>query len=279
VSIGATLSAGRAAAGLTVDDVSAATRVRGSLIRQIERDEFAGCGGAIYARGHIRSIASVVGVDAEPLVAEFNALHGGPGGPAVRQVLERPELVQGRTSPNWTAAMFVVAVLLAGVAFVALFTGGGTPAVDPIAGGPVTATTVPPSQAASQPAAAQASRQPAPETSAGTTAATTEPAATATSTPPAVVALSGVNVRVTVSGAKCWMRVSDGSAAGPGKVLFEDTLDHGVTREFTATRKLSLLIGNAGAVTLNVNGRDVGIAGKPGQVVTLPFEAGDPNAG
>ncbi len=273
MSIGATLVAARAAAGLSVDDVAAATRIRGQLIRQIERDEYAGCGGAVYARGHIRSIASVVGVDGEPLVAEFNRLQGGTGGPVPREVLERPELVQGRSSPNWTAAMFVVAVLLAGVAFAALLTGDDPSSPDPLAAVSAPATTAAPL------AAAQTSSAPAIEPSTSAPAVSSAPLASASTTAPTVVALSGVNVRVTVTGAKCWLRVSDGSATGASTVIFEDTLDQGVTKEFTATRKLSLLIGNAGAVTLNVNGRELGVAGKFGQVVTLPFEAGDPNAG
>jgi cytoskeletal protein RodZ len=278
LSIGATLAAARAAAGLTVDDVAAATRIRGQLIRQLEHDEFAGCGGAVYARGHIRSIASVVGVDGEPLVAEFNSLQGGRGGPAPREVLERPELVQGRSSPNWTAAMFVVAVLLAGVAFAALLTGDDTSSTAPLADVPAPVTTSAP-QVADQPATAATSNPPAVVPSDSAPDGASAPLASAPSTAPTEVALSGVNVRVTVTGAKCWLRVSDASAAGPSTVIFEDTLDQGATQQFTATRKLSLLIGNAGAVTLNVNGRELGVAGKFGEVITLPFEAGDPNAG
>ena len=75
MSIGATLSGARQEAGLTVADVSARTRIREGLIRAIEQDEFASCGGDFYARGHIRAIAGVVGTDPRPLIVEYDAAH------------------------------------------------------------------------------------------------------------------------------------------------------------------------------------------------------------
>ena len=78
MSIGDTLATGRHAAGLTVAQVSELTRIREAIIRGIERDDFSACGGDIYARGHIRSIARVIGADAESLVGEYDAVHGAP---------------------------------------------------------------------------------------------------------------------------------------------------------------------------------------------------------
>jgi cytoskeletal protein RodZ len=75
MSIGATLAEARQEAGLTVADVSARTRIREGLIRAIEQDEFASCGGDFYARGHIRAIAGVVGTDPRPLIVEYDAAH------------------------------------------------------------------------------------------------------------------------------------------------------------------------------------------------------------
>lgn len=75
MSIGVTLAEARQEAGLTVADVSARTRIREGLIRAIEQDEFAVCGGDFYARGHIRAIAGVVGTDPRPLIVEYDAAH------------------------------------------------------------------------------------------------------------------------------------------------------------------------------------------------------------
>jgi len=69
VSIGEVLAAARGQAGLTITQVSQRTRIRETIIRGIEEDDFAACGGDFYARWHIRAIARAVGVDGEPLAA------------------------------------------------------------------------------------------------------------------------------------------------------------------------------------------------------------------
>jgi len=78
VTIGETLARARMRAGLSVANVSQRTRVRESLIRAIEADDYSGCGGDFYARGHIRSIAAAVGTDPEPLVWEYDKNHRAP---------------------------------------------------------------------------------------------------------------------------------------------------------------------------------------------------------
>ena len=70
--IGAALKAARESRGLSVEDVAAATRIRASIIRSIEKDDFSACGGDVYARGHLRVIAQLVGTDPRPLVEEFD---------------------------------------------------------------------------------------------------------------------------------------------------------------------------------------------------------------
>ena len=61
MSIGDALAQARSQAGLTIAQVSQRTRIRETIIRGIEHDDFSACGGDFYARGHIRSIARVVG--------------------------------------------------------------------------------------------------------------------------------------------------------------------------------------------------------------------------
>ena len=55
MSIGETLAEARGQAGLTVAEVSQRTRIRETIIRGIERDDYSACGGDFYARGNIRS--------------------------------------------------------------------------------------------------------------------------------------------------------------------------------------------------------------------------------
>jgi len=79
VPIGETLAQARHQAGLTVAEVSQQTRIRETIIRKIEEDDYSECGGDFYARGHIRAIAKVVGADPEPLIEEYDARHRAPG--------------------------------------------------------------------------------------------------------------------------------------------------------------------------------------------------------
>jgi hypothetical protein len=118
-SIGRVLSASRIGAGLTVDQVSTATRVRVPIVHAIEEDDFDRCGGDFYARGHIRAIARAVGVDGEALVARYDAAHGGSPAakrPAAQLIDSGPIRVPSRGRPNWAAAM--VAAIVAVVALI-----------------------------------------------------------------------------------------------------------------------------------------------------------------
>ena len=72
--IGQALAAARSQAGLTVEDVSERTRIRRTIISDIERDDYSACGGDFYARGHIRAIAKVVGTDPVPLIERYDEL-------------------------------------------------------------------------------------------------------------------------------------------------------------------------------------------------------------
>jgi transcriptional regulator with XRE-family HTH domain len=78
VSIGEELAQARGHAGLTVAQVSQRTRIRQTIIRRIESGDYSVCGGDFYARGHIRSIAKVVGADPVPLIHEYDTAHRAP---------------------------------------------------------------------------------------------------------------------------------------------------------------------------------------------------------
>jgi hypothetical protein len=78
VGIGGALAEARSEAGLSVDQVSDRTRIRATIIRAIERDDYAMCGGDFYARGHIRAIARVVGTDPAPLIQQYDIAHSPP---------------------------------------------------------------------------------------------------------------------------------------------------------------------------------------------------------
>jgi hypothetical protein len=81
VTIGEALAEARNKAGLSIDQVSERTRIRETVIRGIEQDDYDACGGDLYIRGYVRVIASVVGIDAQPLIREYDLTHSQEPGP------------------------------------------------------------------------------------------------------------------------------------------------------------------------------------------------------
>ena len=72
MTVGETLTEARCRAGLSIDELSERTRIRGTVIRSIEQDDYEACGGDLYARGYVRALAGAVGIDAQPLIREFD---------------------------------------------------------------------------------------------------------------------------------------------------------------------------------------------------------------
>ena len=112
MTIGETLAKARRSAGLTITQVSERTRVRETIIRGIEEDDYSACGGDFYARGHIRSIARVVGADPGALIAEYDATVRAPEEITAAEALEpaMPIRAVERRKTNWTALLAVAAL-------------------------------------------------------------------------------------------------------------------------------------------------------------------------
>ena len=72
MSAGEMLSAARLAHGMTLDDLAQVTKLRSSILAAMEQDDFSHCGGLVYARGQLRSIAPVLGLDPDELVDAFD---------------------------------------------------------------------------------------------------------------------------------------------------------------------------------------------------------------
>ncbi len=117
MSIGETLLAARERAGLTVSDVSKETRIRSVLIRGIERDDFSGCGGDFYARGHIRAIAKASGTDPRPLIEEYDATKRAKDLAAAAVFApSTPIKLREGLRVNWTAVLGVLVLAALGFA-------------------------------------------------------------------------------------------------------------------------------------------------------------------
>lgn len=118
--IGPELAAARARLTLSVDQLAERTRIRPHVIESIEVDDFAPCGGDFYARGHLRTLARVLGVDAAPLLAAYDDRYA--DAPIDAKRVFEAELATGEGGPirsirggvNWSVLVAaVMAVVLA----------------------------------------------------------------------------------------------------------------------------------------------------------------------
>lgn len=259
MSLGSDLSAARREAGLSLEHIAERTRIRRTVIERIEADDFSLCGGDVYARGHIRTIANVVGTDPVPLVAEFDRQHA-PQGPSASEVFEaETAFKRERRGPNWTAAMAAALVVVAMIAAFQVARGGSSASTAGSTAG----------SSAGVPASSQSAP---PVSSSAPTTTTPSPSSTVIAkVPPSA---QGVTVRLEVTSGKTWISAT---TAG-GSKLFEGLLSIGAVKVFSDSTLVKIVLGNAGAVHLTVNGVDIGSPGATGQVVRLSFDPTDPTA-
>ena len=242
LTLGAALRAAREAAGLTVEQVSADTRIRATLVRDLEADQLASSGGAVYARGHVKSIAATLKTDPAPLLALFDKADGSV---AAELPLAAPEPVATsigtsdfalskaaslrpeRRGPRWGLALGGAAAVLVGLIAVGSLSGGGGTGQQAALGSSPTPTPGP-TQTASQP---------------------TPPPDITASKPP----VTGAQLRVRVIGGSSWVSISNATAT-----LFEGILGDGQFKDFRDPSRLKVVIGNSPVVSLNCNGRDSG---------------------
>ncbi|MEU6120904.1 helix-turn-helix domain-containing protein [Streptomyces sp. NPDC047123] len=257
-SIGRALRQARIDSGLTVDEISSSTRVRIPIVHAIEQDDFSRCGGDVYARGHIRTLARAVGLDPAPLVAQYDEGHGGrPPAPTPAAPLFEAERIRSEPRrPNWTAAM--VAAIVAVIGFVGFTAFGGGDDKDSsksLAEGSTPASSKPP-------------QKPKPHKPA-------DPKPDPSDSAIAGVPRDKVTVKVDAADGRSWISAKDHS----GRTLFDGVLEQGQAKTFQDKQKIALILGDAGAIELYVNGKQVENEFEPGQVERLTYTKGDPEAG
>ncbi|MGA5134014.1 helix-turn-helix domain-containing protein [Streptomyces olivoreticuli] len=257
-SIGQALQQARTSAGLTVEEVSSTTRVRIPIVQAIEQDDFSRCGGHVYARGHIRVLASTVGLDPAELLTQYAAQYGGRPSPTPAAPLFDAERIRPEPRrPNWTAAMVAAIVAVVGFVGFTLFNGGAKSSGDSVAADSPSAKP-PASPSAKAPPAKPA--DPKPEQSESAIAG---------------VPANMVTVKLTAQNGQTWMSAKDHN----GKLLEEGVLKQGDSKTFTDNKRIDLVLGNAGAVQLFVNGKQVKNLTDDGKVQRLSYTRGDPVAG
>jgi cytoskeletal protein RodZ len=224
VSIGDSLAEARRQAGLTIAEVSQQTRIRESIIRGIEQGDFSACGGDFYARGHIRSIASVVGIDPVPLIREYDVEHGPLGAMRAADVFEpsTPIKIRERRSPS--LSLIVVVVLLAIIGFSAYHLVSAHNK-----GHQALAATRPTVTAQATPKATHTVKP--------------SPSPTPTSTD-VVIHLAAVE--------ECWVQLTSST---DGSQLYMGTIPAGSSMTWTEKHAVKITLGNPGGIVLTVDGK------------------------
>ncbi|OAH14727.1 helix-turn-helix domain-containing protein [Streptomyces jeddahensis] len=256
-SIGRILQQARIDAGQTIEEVSTVTRVRVPIVHAIEQDDFTRCGGDVYARGHIKTLARAVGIDPAPLLEQYAAEHGARPAPTPAAPMFEAERIRPEPRrPNWTAAMVAAIVAVIGFVGFTLFSGGDSE------GG---STHVAEGSTAG-------SGKPTPKPSPTKTEETKpDPSDSAIAAAPA----DKVTVMVSAAGGRSWISAKDAN----GRLLFDGTLEQGQTKTFEDKQQIDLVLGNAGAIQLAVNGKPIEDKFEAGQVERLTYTKGDPEAG
>jgi cytoskeletal protein RodZ len=242
MSLGALIAKSRADARLTIEELAKVTNIPPTLLRDMENDNFKKCGGETYARGHLRNMAAKLGIDERIFLDLFEVEVTAPAKP-IRELLNENNVTMPYQEPkriSWkvlAVGSAAALVLFAGAQIIFSNLGNGN---DPEV---VITTSATPSNSASESSA---------------------PSAAASA-----VVTGGVTVELIASRGATWLYAANEN----GKVLFSGQIPKGAVKTFNEVKQVNLRVGNAGAVDISVNGKDVGSVGADGVVANLTYNA------
>lgn len=238
-------------------------------VRALERNEFDVIGAPVFAKGHLRKYAQLVGVDESDVMADYYQLNRTAG---------MPPLVFGRRRPRremspgpWIAVAVVLIVVATAYWWIAYGPEDVEEGPAPVDLVTQPATPEPEAEPEAQPEAEPGAGNVAPEDS-DDDSAVLESANRESGSPPVEEtespALGDGQMRVllTYSG-DCWTEISDAS----GRRLFFDLGTDGRTVELSGEAPFNALFGNADNVTIRVNGSDraIGATERRGRTARL----------
>ncbi len=230
-------------------------------VRALERNEFDNLGAPVFAKGHLRKYAELVGVDERDVLADYHELTRSAGMPPVVGKRRRP--VSELSPGPWIALVLVV--IAAAFAYW-WFTSGRHMASSTVAPEPAPSAV----QEASEPESDADALSPPPEAADTESpdeteaepdavleqASVAEPAAADVAEEPEPATLTSSlpdGVVLTLSFSEdCWTEVTDSA----GQVLFFDLGRAGSTVNVEGAGPLSVLLGSADSVSLMLNGED-----------------------
>lgn len=254
MSTGSELRDRREDAGLSIDALADATSIRGGLITEMEANNFKHCGGDTYARGHLKNIATRLGLDPQHFVQMYNEEHS-LDQRAIHDLLVENNVAsipQEEKTLSWKipAAVSVLILVIAGT--VQIISSNQSPDTNPKA---VVASTKPtatatPTQSATPTATATPSTKPTPTASASASQGTGE----VTLSLSAVRGNSFVNV------------VVDGTSVIKGSIF------QGDVKTYKGSKSISLYLSNPAGIDVTYNGKLLPPLGGQNQEVRRTFK-------
>ncbi len=296
---GQRLARARRERDITVLDIAKELHLDEYKVRALENNEFEILGAPVFAKGHLRKYAELVGVNIDDVLADYYALNRGAGAPPVVGPPRKPQR-ELRLGP-WVAAIVVIS---AAAAIAYWWLGRARPTAAPSAGrGPETRGDAPPPAptAADTVVAAPAEAPPLVEQTTEDDEATTDAVdaagpddadadvdadagaddeviaeaapvdrTDADAARPQAIGAPEVNLVMAFSG-DCWTEVTDAS----GSRLFFDLGRDGRRVTVSGEAPLRVLFGNSNNVTLTVDGNDFVIpdSARRGQTARLTINA------
>jgi len=247
VGIGETLKEARKARGLSLEEVAEKTKIRPRYLEAIEVENFDLLPGQIYVRGFIRNYARFLGLNPEPLVALFDECYGKQQLPAAETIPEQKEKNQRLRRKPLVYLFLAAAACLIVFGIYAFKTGAilqqarnDAPVPGNVRDQSVPEQIIPPPNQPATPRESPVPRETSPQ--------------------------KGVNLVLNVVQDRCWMRV-----VVDGETKFTGELAANQSRSFFGKERIEIKLGNAGAVQVQVNGRNLGYLGGIGEVIKREF--------
>lgn len=255
---------------ISVGDVAKELHLDEAKVRALEKNDFDVLGAPVFAKGHLRKYAELVGISVDDVMTDYYQMNRSVGAP--------PVVGLKRRSPgDFTAGPWIVAIVIVGAI------GGGaywwftqepapSPAVEPAGLAPFSSTDEEVAAASSEPDPAETpvmeTAAPAePDVAENTVIDTSDdlqpgvdvapPVDTSRVSVPVVVTdsdLPQLQIELAFSG-DCWTEVSDAS----GRRLFYDLGRAGNTVTLSGDAPLRVILGDSNNVSVRVDGNDFSI--------------------
>jgi cytoskeleton protein RodZ len=258
--------------GVSLEEISTATKISSRFLGALEAEEFSKLPGGIFTRGFIRAYAKYLGLDEEHVLAEYQ-LVASPGSELDlgRLALAQPPARRGKSHASLYAILLAIGMLAAGYAIFRYSRRIPEPQVA-VRPSPPASQSVPESRAPAPAPQATASESPAPQ--AGGAGTSSKPRAEPPVPQPDYglpVVESGLILQLAAT-ERSWVAVD-----ADDKTVLQRVLNPNEIQTLRAKNSFAVTLGNAQGVILTLNGETLKPLGRRGEVKSIRLTRDDLN--